>query len=72
MMHREALESDFVTFNLPRWIDLIWGIHQKSYEAKNVYCHLTYEEDVFHDNFIYYRFEKFNCKSMKYRNSKVF
>ena len=52
MMHREALESDFVTFNLPRWIDLIWGIHQKSYEAKNVYCHLTYEEDVFNDNFI--------------------
>jgi hypothetical protein len=46
-MQREALESDYVTANLPKWIDLIFGFKQRGQEAVdslNVFFHLTYED----------------------------
>ncbi|EAX88017.1 Beige/BEACH domain containing protein [Trichomonas vaginalis G3] len=35
--HRKALESLFVSENINQWIDLIWGVKQKSLEDYNVY-----------------------------------
>ncbi len=45
-LHRQALESEYVTRNLHHWIDLIWGFKQRgkpAEEAVNVYYYLTYE-----------------------------
>ncbi len=39
----KALESDFVSDNLPAWIDLIWGYKQKDVESLNVFHPLSYE-----------------------------
>lgn len=47
--HRAALESEYVSSNLHRWIDLIFGVQQQgqaSVEAHNVFFHLTYEDKV--------------------------
>ncbi|PGH19683.1 hypothetical protein AJ80_03838 [Polytolypa hystricis UAMH7299] len=44
--HREALESPYVTQNLHRWIDLVFGFKQKgdtALEAVNVFHHLSYQ-----------------------------
>jgi hypothetical protein len=45
-IHRKALESDFVTNNLPHWIDLIWGCKQTgsaAIDAHNTFDPFLYE-----------------------------
>jgi beige protein homolog 1 len=44
--HREALESPFVSKNLHKWIDLVFGSKQKgeaALDAVNVFHHLSYQ-----------------------------
>jgi hypothetical protein len=42
----KALESDFVSQNLPAWIDLIWGCKQRDPESLNVFHPLSYEGSI--------------------------
>ncbi|KAF7982777.1 hypothetical protein HWV62_26692 [Athelia sp. TMB] len=45
-LNRKALESDYVSRNLPAWIDLIWGCKQRDPEALNVFHPLSYEGSI--------------------------
>ena len=48
-LHREALESDFVSAQLHQWIDLVFGYQQRgqpAIDATNVFYYLTYEGAV--------------------------
>jgi len=48
-MNRRALESDVVSRNLHKWVDLIFGYKQRGREAikaQNLFVHLTYEGNV--------------------------
>ncbi|XP_065829708.1 lipopolysaccharide-responsive and beige-like anchor protein isoform X2 [Oscarella lobularis] len=48
-IHRDALESDYVSSHLHEWIDLIFGYRQRgeaAIQANNVFYYLTYEGSV--------------------------
>ncbi|KAI0067044.1 beach-domain-containing protein [Artomyces pyxidatus] len=45
-MNRRALESDYVSENLPAWIDLIWGCKQRDPASLNVFHPLSYEGSI--------------------------
>ena len=42
----QALESDYVSENLPAWIDLIWGCKQRDPASLNVFHPLSYEGSI--------------------------
>ncbi|KAJ7201121.1 beach-domain-containing protein [Mycena pura] len=46
VLNRRALESAYVSENLPTWIDLIWGCKQRDPAALNAFHPLSYEGSI--------------------------
>jgi hypothetical protein len=41
---RESLESKYVTEHIGNWIDLTFGVHQRSIEKMNIFNACAYDE----------------------------
>ncbi|KAJ7241683.1 beach-domain-containing protein [Mycena haematopus] len=46
VLNRKALESAYVSEQLPAWIDLIWGCKQRDVESLNAFHPLSYEGSI--------------------------
>lgn len=46
LIPNQALESEYVSRQLPAWIDLIWGCKQRDLDALNVYHPYSYEGTI--------------------------
>lgn len=51
-MNRNALDSEYVRMHLNEWIDLIFGVYQKSVEKNNLFHLFTYNDCIANPDFI--------------------